>query len=515
MGFSADQIAAQLLRTPSAGLRVCANRAALAHRLAGVLETVMRANPRALSPPEIARLAAADYRVIALRLHAHTEDVGCKRARAERPDGPPARVREVTGLEELESADSATVLVFDPRRRAEIDAFIAAAGGHPGAAVERGLDLPGCNAVFRDGVVKRWRLPGGTTVVSKRDNRRKPGGVVRELKSLELILRRLRCPGGGIVPLPGGGAIRLDLPLAAFWDPGTEAAYALWADDPSPTLEELLLNPNVGAAQRRRLLEQCRRCLDLLFDCGVVWRDMSPRNILFRRIEEEVGELHLVDFEKVEVFDRPLGWGERKEVCRAQLCVEEFGVLCGEAELLETFKGLFDPRGWDLKSEAPLPHAPRAELAAVLAGRGVSEPVGVGMFNRLDKSVYEVRRPRSRVSDGRTILPGLLGFRVEHYLSLSPNFDGAEYDRRTTEALLAAHAADRLFAVFDLLWTCLAELEAAILVREFEAILRDGDSRSLNYPSEEARTLCDMIDRLLVCASPREFDAVVEAAGHE
>jgi hypothetical protein len=508
-----DEIVAHLLRTPSAGLRFCAGPANLADRLAAIIELAIRhGGAGSSSLAEMARLAATDYRLIALHLHRRTVGANQGRMRAERQCRGARRIEQVASLDHIETGDSVNVLVFDERYRVEINDFMAACEGAPGATVERFFDLPSRNAVYRDGVVKRWRLPGGTGVVSKRDNRRKPRGVVSELKNLDVILHRLSCPDGGTVPLSnaaGGGEIGVDRPLVAFWDPGTQRSYALWLDRPGISLEDLLLGGGITTAQRTHLLSQCRRCLDAFFDRGIVWRDMSPRNLLVNASAEGGWLLHLVDFEKVDVLDGPLSPGEREAACRTQFCVEEFGVVCSEAELLATFAGLFHPQNWDLDSDAPLPNAPRAELAAVLAGRAVSQPVSIGAFNRLDQAVYQVRRPHSR-QDGRTIYPGLLGFRAEHYLSLSADIDCADYDRKLTEVLLAANATGHLFAVFDVLWSRLAALEVAVLVSEFEAILSGGSCLGFVYPADEARALCDTIDGLMRCTEPGRSDIVLQ-----
>jgi len=218
---------------------------------------------------------------------------------------------------------------------------------------------------------------------------------------------------------------------------------------------------------------------------------MSPRNILVERGTSDV--YHFVDFEKVEVFDTALEMASRIEACRTQFCVEEFGVICPEQELLETFSDLFLPTEWNLDSDAPLPFPPRAELAAVLAGRGVDH-VTLGRFNQLDREVWEVRRPRFDAGRRQLVRPGLLGFRVEHYLSLSADIDCSDYDRKTTEVLLAAQAKGRLIGTFRCLSSYADRLESSIIIAEFDAILSDGHSRFLRYPEHEAQLVCASID---------------------
>jgi len=222
---------------------------------------------------------------------------------------------------------------------------------------------------------------------------------------------------------------------------------------------------------------------------------MSPRNIL---VDETGGRTlyHLVDFEKTDFADGPLEEAERVRACRTQFCVEEFGVLCTEEELMRTFDGLFAPQEWDLDDDAPLPWPPRVEVAALLSGRGIDH-VATGAFNRLDQALLAIRSPRRQPRTEELARPGILGFRVEHYLSLSDGIDSNDYDRKTSEVLLAAlpSGVQAMLDVARELGASADRLEDAVMLAELDALLASGHSARMRYPKREARALTDAIDR--------------------
>lgn len=511
MSFERDDIWALLVKKPTGALRFCSQPDAVAVLLA---RRIRAANQQAgrvrLTLEEIAGLAQTDYRLIARAIHTR-----CHRSSGEQKQAPSAELRPrlqmVDTLDDLRNATGLAMILYDRSYEQELAAFLEQCANLPGPFIEEQFDIPSHNAVSRDGVVKSWRLPHGTCVVSKRNNRRKENRLLEEQRNLTLILERIHALHEAFVAISDcteGPCFTVSRPICIIRDPETTFCYAIWLAKPGESLEELFLSNDLSQELRQQHLNNYRCCLDFLFDRGIVWRDMSPRNVLVER--RNSGVYHFVDFEKVDVRDGSLDLDSRIEACRTQFCVEEFGVICTEEELLDTFSGLFLPAEWDLESDAPLPFAPRAEIAALLAGRGI-EQVSVGMFNRLDKQVLEVRRPRVDPDTDRLVRPGLLGFRVEHYLSLSADIDCSDYDRKTTEVLLAAHANGRLIEAFLCLSTYVDRLEAAIIAREFDAILTDGNSRLLGYPEREAQSLCGAINALYVSGdSPSDFTSVLE-----
>lgn len=492
MTIAIGDIRAALLRRPSAALSLCAQPAIAASLLA---ERIGAANEqlghRALCPEEISALAATDYRAIAREIHArHGGGDENRRLSGERPSPD-----FVSSFEELNCADTLVVLVLDHACERQISEFLAHCGNRPTAFIDAQFDIPGRNAVFRNGVVKSWQLPDGTRVVSKRDNRRKKNGLLAEQNNLRAILHRLGAQNEAEMRAGADGPIfAVGRPICVLRDPEPAAFHAIYREKLGRTLEEVLLDDTVDPGRRRRHLADYRLCLDMLFDKGIVWRDMSPRNILV----EDGARLryHLVDFEKVDFHEASLDIAHRVGACRTQFCVEELGVVCPEHELLETFAGLFQPDLWDVESPSPLPFAPRTEMAAILAGREIRN-VSVGTFNKIDREVFEIRRPRIDPASGAVLRPGMLGFRVEHYLSLSDDLDSAEYDRRTTEVLIAARARGKLVEELQYLSTFTDELETAVILAEFDAIRECGRGTSITYPHAEARRLCAAIDSRL------------------
>jgi hypothetical protein len=481
---------------PSAALSVCAQADSVSASLA---ERIALANCRPgsthLSRAEIIVLAQTDYRLIARALHIRSPSTNKSKCRQFSDSGPPSHF--VNTLAELRNAnDVLTVFICNHAFDDEVSAFLKQCSGFPGLFVEDQFDIPSRNAVFRNGVVKAWQLSFGTCVVSKRDNKRKKNRLLEEQTNVASILERLNASHEACVPLghrTEDAYFTISHPICMIRDPATTFCYAISIRKPGETLEDILLDTNVPKRCRRQHLRNYRLCLDCLFDHGIVWRDMSPRNVLVEQSDSVV--YHFVDFEKVEVWDGPLSLQSRIDACRSQFCVEEFGVIGLQEEMLDTFSGLFLPELWDLQSRASLQFPPRVEIAAVLAGRGVDR-VSVGEFNRLDLEIQEVRCPRLDPTTGKLLRPGLLGFRVEHYLSLCDDIDSSDYDRKTTEILIAANAINRLIDSFHYLSNYINNLETAIILAEFDAILDTGSSRFIKYPAREALLLCEAIDGL-------------------
>lgn len=500
-----EAIAEVLLANPTGPL-CYAVRPELARALA---ERMHRSSGGTVDLDAIKRVAAVDYRLIAVALHLARAGHAANRALWHAPADPeteflvdaalsppadPRPLRRVSDLDELFAAEDPALWVLAPEHESGIDAFLGRCAGRPGRSIERRLDRPSHNAVNRDGIVKSWALTADLRVISKRDNRRKLGRLERELRSISRVVGRLGGEREAFVDIDGA-AVAVHQPICVLSDPDTRARYAIWPEIQGTALDDLLLGASLEASERARHLESYRRCLDALFDRGIVWRDMSPRNIL---VDETGGYTlyHLVDFEKTDFADAPLEQAARVSACRTQFCVEEFGVLCVEEELMHTFDGLFAPDEWDLDDDAPLPWPPRTEIAAILAGRGIDQ-VATGLFNRLDQALRAIRSPRRDSRTGDLARPGLLGFRIEHYLSLSNGIDSDDYDRKASEVLLAALESG-VQAMLDMArdlggWADL--LEDAVVIAEFDAILASGHSASMRYPEREARALTDAIDR--------------------
>ena len=224
---------------------------------------------------------------------------------------------------------------------------------------------------------------------------------------------------------------------------------------------------------------------------------MSPRNVLVD--DADVPTYWLIDFEKTAVVDAPVPFPRRVDFCRGQIAVEELGVLCPRDELEDVLSGYFDPAVWDVRSTAPLHFPPRPEVAASLRARSVLHPTQ-GEYDTVDLEILGVRSPDSDPVTGGRRLVGLVGFRVEHYLSCGGVEAASDYDARTTEVLIAARRA----GCFDTVWVLLDEaaghLEREFVVSEFLTVVRrSGPWTPTTVPIAPVRALTLAIDQLYAC----------------
>src|SRR5215213_11211101 len=60
------------------------------------------------------------------------------------------------------------------------------------------------------------------------------------------------------------------------------------------------------------------------------------------------------------------------------------------------------------------------------------------LFRSLDLEVMSVRAPDTDPATGRCRFPSHLNFKIEHYLSCADRRDASDFDRKTTEVLIAA-----------------------------------------------------------------------------
>jgi len=419
--------------------------------------------------------------------------------------------RPATFLDSFEAVLNATgsnvaCYVADPAMRDLFGMVLGQLGAGLSAFIENQHELPGPNARIRQGVVKTWFLPDGTRVVSKRENPLKPGRFIRELTAYQDVLRRLAVGLDGAIVLPDrpdGSRRELWVPpvLALLRDGHTSRLYSVSRWGAGVPLESLLLATPSGP-QRARHLGDCRELLDFMLDRGILWGDLSPRNVLLaRRGDRDV--LHLVDFEKTSVQDEPLSHPQRVPYCRGQVGVEELGVLCSRDELRGVLDGYFDPDGWDQRSNEPVPFPLRPELAAVLRGRGVTRPT-LGQCNRTDLEILSVRSPDRVPQTGERRYPGLVNFRVEHYLSCAGSEEADDYDRITTEVLISGRRHDCFDEALIIVTRAADQVERRFAINEVADIL-DGHRLSglVSAPEAEIRNLTSRLGMLYAARADR------------
>lgn len=374
--------------------------------------------------------------------------------------------------------------------------------------IENQSEVPGPNARVRQGVVKTWFLPDGTQVASKRENPLKPGRFRRELRAYGEVVHRMGIAPGVALQMPNrspGDSFReLSVPpiVALMRDGASGRVYSVSRWVAGPTLESILLVRTAGS-ERTKLLVDYRDLMDALFERGILWGDLSPRNVLVSRgKDKEV--FHLVDFEKTEVGSAPISTADRARYCRGQMGVEELGVLCTREEVREVLNGYFDPSEWDLDSTEPVPFPLRPEVAAVLRGRGVTSPC-LGLYNQTDLEIFDVRSPDlDPISQARRY-PGSVNFRVEHYLSCAGNREAGDYDRKTTEVLIHARRYGCFEEALRVVSFAADALERRFVITEFSDVLggrlTDG---TVHVPHQEVQELTTLLDVLYAAKNDSE-----------
>ncbi len=364
-------------------------------------------------------------------------------------------------------------------------------GGQIGEFIERQFDLPALNALVNQGVVKTWHFPDGTKVVSKRTNPKKRGKLFDELRNYAKITQQIRSNSQLLSQddLKTEFKIKITPPFAVIADAKTGFYYALSKAISGTTLEDILLKEQ-GQKVRERYIGHYRQILDTLFNHGILWGDMTPRNII---VEHVHGQLiyNLLDFEKTSVTTHSLELKDRKMQCRGQLFAEEFCLLCSPAEVQKYFGDYFNPAEWDLNSDRKPDFYPRPEVSDIMRGRNLRN-VTLGEYNRLDLDMLNARIPNG---NNKNPFPGYINFKVEHYLSCANFSDASDYERKTTEILIFAKKQNYYDSVVELLTETTDAAEAAIVLSEFSNLLaRQPD----NYvpPPAEIEFLVKTIDKL-------------------
>lgn len=396
--------------------------------------------------------------------------------------------------------DGISAYVVDPDQGDVFRTLFADLGPGLSAFIENQHEVPGPNARIRQGTVKSWFLPDGSQVSSKRENPLKPDRFRHELEAYEEVARRLEAhgtPGPVWMPDQPSRVLRQVPLMAVVRDGAAKRNYAIYRWITGTSLECVLLNRNSGT-ERARVFQDHRALIDLLFDCGILWGDLSPRNILLSRRDDDHNDevLYILDFEKTTFVEPPVDPEYRITHCRGQLAVEELGVWGTPDEVSKCLRGYFDPKGWDLHATTPVTFPPRPEVVAILAGKGITE-LQLGLYNQTDLEIYTIRSPYTDPSTGRRRYPGQVAFRVEHYLSCAGEHRATHYDRATTEVLMAARRANHFEAAFGVLERGVDAVERAFVLAEVRGLL-NGDHRdgTITPPWAEIHQLTALLDEL-------------------
>jgi hypothetical protein len=424
------------------------------------------------------------------------------------PPGVDGNIVFVSQLEEVFSRLERGLIIYlsDQTVQSSLVTLLDEVAARLSDFIEQQYDLPSTNALVRQGVVKTWVLPDGVTVVSKRENPHKPGWFHAEQFNCKTMLSRMEGQSQDQLLLgrmsDGGVWLKIVRPFAVIRDGYSGQYYALSAWVEGTTLEDLLLNEG-NAAMRRVHLTHYRWMLDALYDRGILWGGLAPRNILVQQVGQDL-VYHILDFEKMRVLDGPANIAERIVHCREWPCVEELTVICTPTEVEECFRDYFTPATWDLDSRIALPFAPRQEIAALLRGRGLHD-ITLGAYNQADLELLNVRAQHVDPRTGRRRFPGHLNYKIEHYLSCTDiehylncagYGDADDYDRKVTEILVSANHHGCFIPVVDVLAQATDRFENACMKGEFEGILEGPSMCRWAPPLYAVDALVHVVDLL-------------------
>ncbi len=394
--------------------------------------------------------------------------------------------------------DSSTlkILLLEEAYRDSLEELIEITNGDLIGFIESFYDLEGRNYLVRQGLVKKGVLPDGARIVTKRSNPDKEGRFRTEQENILGVITKLGLSNmEDFVDLgigEHGKAIRLKMikPVAVLVDSITGFFYSISPHQIGNTLEELLVK--LDSAERNQYLADARIILEHLYDKGILWGDMAPRNIIVN-FSEGVVEYYILDFEKSFLRESEIEFTDRVEHCRGPMCVEEFGAVCFRDEVEKCFEPYFAPDTWELSSQEQISFRnPKRELMAIFDGRGEEVPT-IGDYNRLEKEVMEVRFPF--VENGKVHYPLDISFKVDHYL-------GSDYDRKTTELFMYARSIDKLGGVVGVLSGLLEMVDNAFLLQDFNNLIT-GRSNDVNKFTQ-IDSFSDVVDRLYGCVGGEE-----------
>ncbi len=320
--------------------------------------------------------------------------------------------------------------------------------------IEQQMDLPGMFSLVRRGLVKKIPLKNGNYVVSKRNNPEKPGRFQNEQETISKISRRIGFGKNKKIKYKDF-AIAMIAPIAIVAIPQADRYYSIMDYQKGKTLEEVLLAEK-NRDKRVQHFKNLRKILNILYDNGIVWTDMAPRNIIVENANSSYPIYYILDFEKSKVLEHPATELDKAEHLRGPVCVEEFGAICSLEEIKQIFD--FDPEKWNFNSKAPVPFVkPKRELVSIFKGRG-KKCFNFGEYNKLEKKVINVRLPINKGE--KTLYPLHCSFEVDHYL-------GEDYDRKLTEIFLSSVNFGLFGETIELFESLLQNLNNKTLVSEF------------------------------------------------
>lgn len=416
--------------------------------------------------------------------------------------------------------------IANPSLKPALMVLLEDVGGMLSSFIEQQFDVPGLNALVRQGVVRTWTLPDGHAVISKRTNPHKPNRFREEQLNCLAVMSKVGGASGLCIGQTQYGAdinLRVVHPFAVIWDGHSGWCYALSTRIDGVTIEDLLAQEH-DQAIRRTYLSHFRLILDALYELGILWGDMSTRNIIAKH-EANATTYYILDFEKTRCVNGSISIEGRRDHCRGQIVVEELSNSCTLDEIKECLHGYFDPDEWDYSSEeANIGFPPREEVLNILSQRSIAF-VTTGQYNHADREILSIRIPYANPMTKERVFPGYLGFKTEHYLSCASYDTGRYYEDSITGILITAKSYGCLLGAVSLLTNVTDLVECAFVEAEFQNVL-DGRKAWRVYPNEQAIcTLTDTIDALyrlrydkeafiVMCSGTKDVSLVAEAVSN-
>src|SRR5260221_5891107 len=126
------------------------------------------------------------------------------------------------------------VYLYDRKYKNRLESLLSDIDGLVNDFIEQQYDVPGRNALIRNGIVKTWNLPDGTPIISKRQNSQKPDRFQMEQLNHIKIIKNQSISFFTAQDLN----IKIAHPFAVVNDTGVK--YSLFERVPGKTLEEVL-----------------------------------------------------------------------------------------------------------------------------------------------------------------------------------------------------------------------------------------------------------------------------------
>lgn len=372
-------------------------------------------------------------------------------------DGPSeVPLRVVHELDDLLAggADEMVVLPLAEGALEIVDAIRDAGSGDVGRFLEAQMDLAGTNTLVRGGVVRQWVDPRGLPFAAKRSNPLKPGRFERELRTIGMVADRL----GEVSDQGAGLELVVPRPIVILKDGPRGALQSITPLLAGGNQLDRLLVAADGAG-RAQALATYRAVMERLYAAGVVWDDMSPRNMLI----DDDGTIAIVDFEKTTIVDPPVSMARRVAHCRGQAGTEELQLFFSTNEVVDSLHPYLAPDSWSTTDPRPAMGPPRAELADLLRHRQ-HETITLGELHQLELDVMAVREPFTTAAGAR-MHPGLINHKIDAYLEVVGEPPGP-WDSQVTEVLLEGRASGRYEAAVQACVDLADELEAAAILDE-------------------------------------------------